>query len=94
MLSLLPLSSPATSAAPGRSCRSKDQTAKRLLRDDHGAAASLTGGLRNPLMGFIVDVNDGMEAHPWVTLGRHYIKWNEIENSESDSVEKIRAFLR
>jgi hypothetical protein len=32
------------------------------------------------------------EQHPWVTLARHYIKWNEIENSESDSVEKIRAF--
>jgi hypothetical protein len=50
------------------------------------------GGLRNPMMGFIVDLNDGIEAHPWVTLARHYIKWNEIENSESDSVEKIRAF--
>jgi hypothetical protein len=52
----------------------------------------LTGALRNPLMGFIVDLNDGMEGHPWVTLARHYIKWNEIESSESDPVDKIRAF--
>jgi hypothetical protein len=53
---------------------------------------SLTGALRNPMMGFIVDLHDGMEAHPWATLARHYIKWNEIENDESDSVDKIRAF--
>jgi len=31
-------------------------------------------------------------SHEWATVARHYIKWNEIEKSADDSVEKIRAF--
>lgn len=50
-----------------------------------------TGALRNPLMGF----RPGMErarAHKWATLGKHYIRWNEIETRADDGVEKIREF--
>ena len=47
------------------------------------------GALRNPLMGFRSPLG---RAHPWATLWKHYLKWNEIEASAGDSVEKIRAF--
>ena len=50
--------------------------------------------LRNPLMGFRKDLESPakLAGYEWVTLARHYIKWNEIENDESDGVDKIRAF--
>jgi len=41
--------------------------------------------LRNPMKGF----TSGSE---WETLRHTYIKWNEIEDAESDGIEKIRAF--
>jgi hypothetical protein len=44
--------------------------------------------LRNPLMGFIGPA-DG--RHPYATLAREYVKWNSIENSVSDGVEKLKA---
>jgi hypothetical protein len=47
------------------------------------------GAIRNPLMGF--RPNRGT-IHPWATLWKHYIRWNEIEDSASDGEDKIRAF--
>lgn len=42
--------------------------------------------LRNPMKGFTtINVNN----HPWGTLSHTYIRWNEIENHESDGIEKI-----
>lgn len=43
--------------------------------------------LRNPLKGF---TTRGIYDHEWATLAHTYIKWNEIENHESDGIEKIR----
>jgi hypothetical protein len=45
--------------------------------------------LRNPLMGF---TTRGIADHPWATTAQTYIKWNEIENSESDGIDKIKKF--
>lgn len=45
--------------------------------------------LRNPLMGF---TTNGISDHPWATTAQIYIKWNEIENSESDGIDKIKKF--
>ena len=57
--------------------------------------APLVGALRNPLMGFRPYLN-GFEkdpaADPWATVAQQYIKWNEIENGESDGSDKIRAY--
>ncbi len=52
------------------------------------------GALRNPLMGFRRDLMPlpQLEQQEWVTLVRQYIKWHEIENNESDSLDKIREF--
>ena len=43
----------------------------------------------NPLTGFRPDLGN---SNRYATLFRQYIKWNEIENSESDGVAKIKAF--
>lgn len=43
--------------------------------------------LRNPLKGF---TTRGIYDHPWATTAQTYIRWNEIENHESDGVEKIK----
>ena len=43
--------------------------------------------LRNPLKGF---TTRGIHEHPWATLAHVYIKWNEIENDESDDIDRIR----
>jgi hypothetical protein len=51
--------------------------------------APYTKGLRNPLMGFTI--NGGGTSHPWATLTHTYIRWNEIENYESDTIDKIRT---
>ncbi|MGM0377791.1 MAG: DUF4832 domain-containing protein [Bacteroidota bacterium] len=44
--------------------------------------------LRNPLKGF---TTRGIYDHPWATTAHSYIKWNEIENHESDGIEKIKS---
>ncbi|MBK6281422.1 MAG: DUF4832 domain-containing protein [Draconibacterium sp.] len=42
--------------------------------------------LKNPMKGFTTtNVGD----HPWATLTHTYIRWNELENDESDGIEKI-----
>jgi len=43
----------------------------------------------NPLAGFRPDLGN---SNHYATLFRQYIKWNELENSESDGVDKIQAF--
>ena len=44
--------------------------------------------LRNPLKGF---TTNGNKAHDWATLRHIYIKWNELEDAESDTIDKIIA---
>lgn len=42
--------------------------------------------LKNPLKGFTtINVGD----HPWASVTHTYIRWNEIENNESDGIDKI-----
>jgi hypothetical protein len=50
--------------------------------------------LRNPLMGFRPNTNAGStySGESYATVTRCYIKWNEIENSESDTIDKIKTF--
>lgn len=45
--------------------------------------------LRNPLKGF---TTRGIADHPWATTAQTYIQWNEIENIESDGIDKIKNF--
>ena len=47
------------------------------------------GPLRNPMMGFIGPLNG---RHEYATLSREYVKWNSIENSASDTADKLRAY--
>ncbi len=44
------------------------------------------GALRNPLKGF---TTTNVSDHPWASLSHTYIRWNELENNESDGIEKI-----
>ena len=55
------------------------------------------GAFANPLKGFRPDIpSDGGRGagldNPLVTLARHYIRWNQIEDSAADGVDKIREF--
>jgi len=43
--------------------------------------------LRNPMMGF----THGSADHPWASTTHTYIKWNELENAESDGLDQIFA---
>lgn len=54
-------------------------TVVKPLKYDHA--------LRNPLKGF---TTRGIYDHPWATTAQTYIQWNEIENNESDGIEKIK----
>lgn len=47
--------------------------------------------LRNPLKGFRPWENQTL-SHPFGTLARWYIGWSEIENDESDDVNKIQQY--
>lgn len=44
--------------------------------------------LRNPMKGFTAGI-DG--SHEWATLAHRYIRWNELENDESDGMDRILA---
>jgi autotransporter-associated beta strand protein len=44
--------------------------------------------LRNPMKGL---TTRRIHDHPWATLAHSYIRWNEIENDESDGIKKIRS---
>lgn len=46
--------------------------------------------IKNPLKGFRKRLNGA--SHPLISLERFYIKWNEIENNESDGIDKIKAY--
>jgi hypothetical protein len=50
--------------------------------------------LRNPLMGFRPNTSAGSSysGDPYATVTRCYIRWNEIENYESDTIDKIKTF--
>ncbi len=48
--------------------------------------AEYGNALRNPLKGF---TPSSVSDHPFGTLAHSYIRWNEIENNESDGIEKI-----
>lgn len=49
--------------------------------------AAYKQALRNPLKGF---TTRGIYDHPWATTAQTYIPWNEIENHESDGIERIK----
>lgn len=46
----------------------------------------------NPMKGFRVSATSVSHKHEYATLAQCYIRWNELENDESDSIEKIRTF--
>lgn len=46
--------------------------------------------LRNPMKGMTtMGVRTGSQAHEWATLAHVYFKWNELENSEQDGLDRI-----
>ena len=45
--------------------------------------------LRNPLKGFRPNTNPQAFDHEYATLTRCYLRWNELENDESDDIERI-----
>jgi hypothetical protein len=47
------------------------------------------GALRNPLKGFRPDVGPRSFHHEYATLARCYLKWNELEDHESDGIDRI-----
>jgi hypothetical protein len=50
------------------------------------------GPLRNPLKGLRAGSIDATAKLPYASLAKCYIRWNEIEHSASDGVERIREF--
>jgi hypothetical protein len=48
--------------------------------------------LRNPLKGFRSGTDKFGYQHPYAGVARCYIKWNELENDESDGIDKIKTF--
>jgi hypothetical protein len=56
------------------------------------------GAFPNPLKGFRPDVPSPDGGHgrgldnPLVTLARHYIRWNEVEDTAGDGVDRILTF--
>ncbi|MDO4629440.1 MAG: DUF4832 domain-containing protein [Planctomycetia bacterium] len=51
----------------------------------------VTYAFPNPLKGFRPDANANFKNHPYATVARCYLKWNELENSEEDTIEKIKT---
>ncbi len=47
------------------------------------------GALRNPLKGFRPDISPRAFRHEYATLARCYLKWNELEDGESDGIDRI-----
>ena len=45
--------------------------------------------IKNPLKGFRASGQD----HEYSTLMKSYIKWNELENSAQDGIDKIKEFV-
>lgn len=46
--------------------------------------------LRNPLKGFRPDTNSRAFRHEYATITRCYLKWNDLENDESDGIDRIK----
>jgi hypothetical protein len=51
-----------------------------------------SGALRNPLKGLRSGDPASAKKLPYATLAKCYIRWNDIENSASDGVERIQEF--
>ena len=52
-----------------------------------------SAALRNPLKGFRPDTGRNISRSRFVTLARHYIKWNDLEQKQTDDiVANIRAY--
>jgi hypothetical protein len=78
--------------APGIALSASNKTQLVTIRPREYA-----GAFANPLKGFRPDVVSDHEAgqgldNPLVTVVRHYIRWNQIENRAGDGVEKILEF--
>lgn len=69
---------------------SPDRRADSLVPELVAVPQASNAALRNPLKGF--RPNLGEWNHPYGSLFRHYIKWNQIENHASDGIDKIRDF--
>jgi len=46
--------------------------------------------LRNPLKGFRPDTSPRAFKHEYATLTRCYLRWNELENDETDTIDRIK----
>ena len=49
-----------------------------------------SGALRNPMKGFRPDTYSNNFNDEYATITRNYIKWNELENHYSDTIQKIK----
>ena len=80
------------------------QTARGAGNGDQGRTATVSvrpqpydKAFANPLKGFRTDLpSDGGDGrgldNPLITLARHYIRWNQIESTGTDTVDAIHAF--
>ncbi len=63
-----------------------------LSADDTGAVTirpiEYTSALKNPLMGF----RGNSPQHPFGSLQKTYIRWSDLEDKETDGVDKIRKY--
>ena len=76
---------PSGDVGPGIEDLPSDPTSAELV---YVTPAPYGLALRNPLKGF---TTNGNNTNEWATLRHVYIKWNELENDESDTVDKIIA---
>ncbi len=53
--------------------------------------AEYRSALRNPLMGFRPELGPQAFQHEYASLVRQYIRWNQIEDAESDGEDRIRS---
>jgi Domain of unknown function (DUF4832) len=51
-----------------------------------------TKALRNPLMGFRPSADPWNFGKEYASIAQCYIRWSEIENNETDSIQKIKDF--
>ncbi len=50
------------------------------------------GGIRNPMKGFRPEANRMSFNKEYATVTRCYIRWNDIENSEADTIQMIKDY--
>ena len=97
MSSATPGSLTALASEPGRAPRTDLKPPKRTKLEVCVRPALHEDAFANPLKGFRTDLpSDGGDGkglqNPLITLARHYIRWNQIENAESDTVAQVRDF--